>query len=107
MIHHFTSGQNGCRSNEIPITRASTNDGSISEINQCNKGNIFAKYDAFNPKAHNLTQILHIFAPLSALRLIDGRLLLKDDKTEFLVIGTRQQLNKLIPLSSQVGDYKT
>ena len=26
--------------------------------------------------------------------LIDGRLLLNDDKTEFLVIGTRQQLNK-------------
>jgi len=37
--------------------------------------------------------------------LIDGRLLLKDDKTEFLVIGTRQQLNKLSPLSLQVGDH--
>ena len=38
--------------------------------------------------------------------LIDGRLLLNDDKTEFLVIGTRQQLNKLSPLSLQVRDYK-
>ena len=28
--------------------------------------------------------------------LIDGRLLLNDDKTEFLVIGTRHQLNKLL-----------
>ena len=37
--------------------------------------------------------------------LIDGRLLLNDDKTEFLVIGTRQQLNKLSPLSLQVGDH--
>ena len=37
--------------------------------------------------------------------LIDGRLLLNDDKTEFLVIGTRQQLNKLSPLSLQVLDY--
>ena len=37
--------------------------------------------------------------------LIDGRLLLIDNKTEFLVIGTRQQLNKLSPLSLQVGDH--
>ena len=29
--------------------------------------------------------------------LIEGRLLLNDDKTEFLVIRTRQQLNKLNP----------
>jgi len=36
--------------------------------------------------------------------LIDGRLLLNDDKTEFLAVGTRQQLNKLSPLSLQVGD---
>ena len=28
--------------------------------------------------------------------LIDGRLLLNDEKTEFLVIGTRHQLNKLL-----------
>ena len=51
---------------KIPITRVSTKirDGSISEINQCRKGNIFTKCDAFNPKAHNSTQILHISAPL-------------------------------------------
>ena len=29
--------------------------------------------------------------------LIEGRLLLNDDKTEFLAIGTRQQLEKLNP----------
>lgn len=39
--------------------------------------------------------------------LIDGRLLLNDDKTEFLVIGTRQQLHKLGPLSLQVDDHNT
>ena len=37
--------------------------------------------------------------------LIDGRLLLNDDEAQFLVIGTRQQLNKLSPLSLQVRDY--
>ena len=37
--------------------------------------------------------------------LIEGRLLLNDDKTEFLVIGTRQQLNKLNPLVLHVGDH--
>ena len=31
--------------------------------------------------------------------LTDGKLLLNDDKTAFLVIGTRQQLNKLSPFS--------
>ena len=36
--------------------------------------------------------------------LIEGRLLLNDDKTEFLVIGTRQQLNKLNPPVLHVGD---
>ena len=36
--------------------------------------------------------------------LIEGRLLLNDDKTEFLVIGTRQQLNKLYPSVLHVGD---
>ena len=36
--------------------------------------------------------------------LIEGRLLLNDDKTEFLVIGTRQQLNKLNPSVLHVGD---
>ena len=37
--------------------------------------------------------------------LIEGRLLPKDDKTEFLVIGTRQQLNKLNPLVLHVSDH--
>ena len=36
--------------------------------------------------------------------LIKGRLLLNDDKTEFRVIGTREQLNKLNPSVLQVGD---
>ena len=36
--------------------------------------------------------------------LIEGRLLLNDVKTEFLVIGTRQQLNKLNPSVLHVGD---
>ena len=36
---------------------------------------------------------------------IEGRLLLDDDKTEFLVIGTRQQLNKLKPSVCCVGDH--
>ena len=46
---------------------------------------------------------------IRALRksLMDGRLLLNDDETEFLVIETRQQLpdNKLGAFSLQVGDY--
>ena len=37
--------------------------------------------------------------------VIEGWLLLNDDKTEFLVIGTRQQLNKLNPLVFHVGDH--
>ena len=37
--------------------------------------------------------------------LIEGRLLLNDDKTEFLVIGTRQQLDKLSPSVLHVGDH--
>ena len=37
--------------------------------------------------------------------LIEGRLLLNDDKTEFLVIGTRYQLNKLNPSVLHVGDH--
>ena len=37
--------------------------------------------------------------------LIEGRLLLNDDKTEFLVIGTRYQLNKLNPSVLYVGDH--
>ena len=36
--------------------------------------------------------------------LIEGLLLLSDNKTEFLVIGTRQQLNKLSPSVLYVGD---
>ena len=44
---------------------------------------------------------------IRALRksLTDGRLLLIDDESEFLVIETRQQLNKLGACSLQVGDY--
>ena len=37
--------------------------------------------------------------------LIEERLLLNDDKTEFLVIGTRQQLNKLNPSVLHAGDH--
>ena len=36
---------------------------------------------------------------------IEGRLLLNDDKTEFLVIGPRQQLNKLSPSVLHVSDH--
>ena len=38
--------------------------------------------------------------------MTDGRLLLNDTKTEFLVIGTRQQLSKLRPSSIEVGNHK-
>ena len=38
--------------------------------------------------------------------LTDGRLLLNDTKTEFLVIGTRQQLSKLRSCSIEVGNQK-
>ena len=70
-IYHFTSGQDGCRLNKIRITRVCTKirDGSISEINQCNKGNLFTKYDAFNPKVHNSNQILHISAQKISLTI--------------------------------------
>ena len=37
--------------------------------------------------------------------LIEGRLLLNDDETEFLVIGTLHQLNKLNPPVLHVGDH--
>ena len=37
--------------------------------------------------------------------LIEGRLLLNDDKTEFLVIRTRQQLNKLNPSGTVCGPW--
>ena len=39
--------------------------------------------------------------------MIDGRLLLNDTKTEFLAIGTRQQLSKLRSSSIEVGNQKT
>jgi len=35
--------------------------------------------------------------------LIHDRLLLNDDKTEFIIIGTRQQLNKLQAMNFKVG----
>ena len=38
--------------------------------------------------------------------MIDGRLLLNDTKTEFLAIGTRQQLSKLRSSSIEVGNQK-
>ena len=67
-IPHFTFGQDGCRLNKVGITRVSTKigDGSISEINQCEKGNTLAKCDAFNLKAHNFTQILLISTTIVA-----------------------------------------
>ena len=37
--------------------------------------------------------------------LIEGQLLLDDDKTEFLVIGTFHQLNKLNPSVLHVGNH--
>ena len=37
--------------------------------------------------------------------LIEGRLLLNDDETEFLVIGTFHELNKLNPSVLHVGDH--
>ena len=39
--------------------------------------------------------------------MIDGRLLLNKTKTEFLVIGTRQQLSKLRSSSIEVGNQKS
>ena len=36
--------------------------------------------------------------------LIQHRLMINDDKTEFLLIGTRQQLNKINPCYITVGD---
>ena len=38
--------------------------------------------------------------------MIDGRLLLNDTKSEFLAIGTRQQLSKLRSSSIEVGNQK-
>ena len=35
--------------------------------------------------------------------LIQDRLLINDDKTEFMIIGTRQQLCKLQPMNIKVG----
>ena len=51
-IRHFAYGENGCHFNNIPLSRVNIkiSDGSISEINQSCKSNIFTKYDAFNPK---------------------------------------------------------
>ena len=51
-IHHLAYGENGCHFNNIPLSRVNSKirNGSISEINQCGKSNIFTKYDAFNPK---------------------------------------------------------
>ena len=40
----------------------------------------------------------------SAIRLIQHWLMINDDKTEFLLIGTRQQLNKINPCYITVGD---
>ena len=39
--------------------------------------------------------------------MIDGKLLLNDTKTEFLAVGTRQQLSKLRSSSIDVGNQKT
>ena len=38
--------------------------------------------------------------------LIHDRLLLNDDKTEFIIIGTRQQRNKLQAMNIKVGRFK-
>ena len=85
-IHHFTSGQDGCRLNKIAITRVSTKirDGSISEINQRKNGNILTKCDALNPKVHNSTQILHISVPLKQQQelLPEKKILVEDFKRE-------------------------
>ena len=41
--------------------------------------------------------------------IVSDRLLLNDDKTEFLLIGTRQQLNKVesLPLRVWKNGYRT
>ena len=51
-MRHFAYSENGCHFNNIPLSRVNIKirDGSISEINQSCKSNIFTKYDAFNPK---------------------------------------------------------
>ena len=37
--------------------------------------------------------------------MLSDRLLLNDDKTEFLLIGTRQQLNKVGPLPLELEQW--
>ena len=66
-------------------------------------------YVSFKPNDAN-TQHEEICAMEDCIKdiknwLIEGRLLLDDGKTEFLVIGTRQQLNKLNPSVCRVGDH--
>ena len=38
--------------------------------------------------------------------MIQGRLMINDDKTEFLLVGTRQQLEKLDSCSITVGNNR-
>ena len=68
-------------------------------------------YLSFRPGDDDAQDVVHraMEACIKGIRkwMIDGRLLLNDTKTEFLVIGTRQQLSKLRSSSIEVGNQKT
>ena len=67
-------------------------------------------YLSFRPGDDDAQDVAHraMEACIKDIRkwMIDGRLLLNDTKTEFLVIGTRQQLSKLRFSSIEVGNQK-
>ena len=67
-------------------------------------------YLSFRPGDDDAQDVAHraMEACIKDIRkwMIDGRLLLNDTKTEFLVIGTRQQLSKLRSSSIEVGNQR-
>ena len=67
-------------------------------------------YLSFRPGDDDAQDVAHraMEACIKDIRkwMIDGRLLLNDTKTEFLAIGTRQQLSKLRSFSIEVGNQK-
>ena len=67
-------------------------------------------YLSFRPGDDDAQDVAHraMEACIKDIRkwMIDGRLLLNDTKTEFLAIGTRQQLSKLRSSSIEVGNQK-
>ena len=67
-------------------------------------------YLSFRPGDDDAQHVAHraMEACIKDIRkwMIDGRLLLNDTKTEFVAIGTRQQLSKLRSCSIEVGNQK-